>query len=262
MPYAARMTQHVWAVSSGASLLPVNLVLAVAVAVLLAVAVAVCHFGQLGHARAVLLAGLRAAVQLSAVSLGIGVVVRHVPLLALFVVLMFAVAVRTSGRRLTKGPTWWWTALPIAAGVVPIMTLLLVAGLLPPRGISVIPVAGILIGGALTATYLSGRRALDELAQRFGEVEAAMALGLLDREARLLVARDKAATALVPAIDQTRTVGLVTLPGAFVGMMLGGASPIAAGAVQLFVLIALLAIEAIATLLTLELVARGIFLDH
>ncbi|WP_279473353.1 ABC transporter permease [Actinomadura darangshiensis] len=139
---------------------------------------------------------------------------------------------------------------------------MLATGLLPSKGISVIPIAGILIGGALTATYLSGRRALDELAQRFGEVEAALSLGLLDREARLLIARDKAASALIPAIDQTRTVGLVTLPGAFVGMMLGGASPIAAGAVQLFVLIALLAVEAIATFLTLELVARGVIIDR
>ncbi|WP_433476348.1 ABC transporter permease [Spirillospora sp. CA-142024] len=242
--------------------MPVNAFLAVAMAVLLAAAVAVCHFGRLGHTRAVLRAGLRAAVQLAVVSLIIGVVVTSVPLVAVFVVVMYAVAVRTSGRRLTEGRSWWWTAAPIAAGVAPVLTMLLVTGLLPPKGVSVIPVAGILIGGALTATYLSGRRALDELAQRHGEVEAALSLGMLDRDARLLIARDKAATALVPAIDQTRTVGLVTLPGAFVGMMLGGASPFAAGAVQLFVLIALLAIEAVATLLTLELVARGAITDQ
>ncbi|WP_165950232.1 ABC transporter permease [Actinomadura sp. GC306] len=190
-------------------------------------------------------------------SLAIGVVVGYVSLSALFVLLMFAVAVRTSGRRLTKGPSWWWTALPIGAGAAPVLALLLATGLLPPKGISLIPVAGILIGGALTATYLSGRRALDELAQRHGEVEAAMSLGLLFRDARLLIARDNAATALVPAIDQTRTAGLVTLPSAFVGMLLGGASPIAAGAVQLFVLVALLATEATATVVTLESVARG-----
>ncbi|MGI5200554.1 ABC transporter permease [Spirillospora sp. CA-108201] len=255
------MIQDARAASPGASLLPVDFALGAAMVVLLAVAVAVCHFGRLGHTRAVLLAGLRAAVQLAAVSLVIGAVVRYVPLFTLFVLLMYAVAVRTSGRRLTKGPTWWWTALPIGAGVAPVLVLMLATGLLPARGISVIPIAGILIGGALTATYLSGRRALDELAQRFGEVEAALSLGLLDRDARLLIARDKAATALVPAIDQTRTVGLVTLPGAFVGMLLGGASPVAAGAVQMFVLIALLAVESIAAFLTLELVARGIVVD-
>jgi putative ABC transport system permease protein len=71
------------------------------------------------------------------------------------------------------------------------------------------------------------------------------------------IARPAASTALVPGLDQTRTVGLVTLPGAFVGMLLGGASPVMAGAVQLFVLVALLAVQAVSVAVVLELVARG-----
>jgi putative ABC transport system permease protein len=51
----------------------------------------------------------------------------------------------------------------------------------------------------------------------------------------------------------------VTLPGAFVGMLLGGASPLQAAAVQLVVLVALLLVQAIAVLVTVELVARGSF---
>jgi putative ABC transport system permease protein len=62
--------------------------------------------------------------------------------------------------------------------------------------------------------------------------------------------------ALVPALDQTRTVGLVTLPGAFVGVLLGSGNPVQAGAAQLLVLIGLLAAETIAVLITTELVAR------
>ena len=68
-----------------------------------------------------------------------------------------------------------------------------------------------------------------------------------------------AQAALVPALDQTRTVGLVTLPGAFVGMLLGGASPVQAGVVQLVVLVGLLAAEATTILVTVELVVRGRF---
>jgi putative ABC transport system permease protein len=50
--------------------------------------------------------------------------------------------------------------------------------------------------------------------------------------------------------------GLVTLPGAFVGMLLGGASPVAAGAVQLLVLVMLLAVGTVAAAVTVELVCR------
>ncbi|MFF4668628.1 ABC transporter permease [Streptomyces sp. NPDC001279] len=238
-------------------LFPVDITLGVVLILLLAAACVVAALASLGQSRDILLAGLRAAVQLAAVSLLIGWVTGSAPPLLAFVAVMYAVAVRTAGRRITRNRTWWWAALPIGAGAAPVVALLVVTGLVPVRGIALIPVTGILIGGALTATVLGGRRALDELTARRGEVEAGMALGLSDREARLEIARPAAADALLPGLDQTRTVGLVTLPGAFVGMLLGGASLVQAGAVQLFVLVALMAVQSVAVTVVLELVARG-----
>jgi putative ABC transport system permease protein len=84
-----------------------------------------------------------------------------------------------------------------------------------------------------------------------------LALGLSDRDAALLVARSSAAQALTPALDQTRTVGLVTLPGAFVGGLLGSGDPVRAAAAQVLVLIGLLAAEGVAVVVTVELIARG-----
>jgi putative ABC transport system permease protein len=135
----------------------------------------------------------------------------------------------------------------------------MLSGLIPRQTIAVVPIVGILIGGAMTATTLAGKRALDALRTRHGEYEAALSIGLMPRDSALLIARDDASLALVPGLDQTRTVGLVTLPGAFVGMLLGGASPLQAAAVQLVVLVALLLVQAIAVLVTVELVARGYF---
>ncbi|WP_442814598.1 ABC transporter permease [Streptomyces sp. NBC_01808] len=268
--------------------LPVNVTLAAVLTALLAAAVTVAAVARLGegnehrqsgkggagggkrgggksriplggspHARAIATAGLRAAAQLAAVSLVIGYVVRAVPLLLAFVALMFAVATWTAGRRITHNRTWRWAAVPIATGVTPVVATLLLTGLVAVDDIALIPVSGILIGGALTGTVLGGRRALDELTARHGEVEAALALGFPEHEARLEIARPAASDALIPGLDQTRTVGLVTLPGAYVGMLLGGASPVEAGAVQLFVLVALMAVQAVAVAVTLELVAHG-----
>ncbi|WP_229698061.1 ABC transporter permease [Wenjunlia tyrosinilytica] len=244
-------------ITSASTLLPVNTTLGAVLFVLLAAAAGVAAVAGLGHARAIVLAGVRAAVQLAAVALVIRWALESLPLLFVFLLVMFAVAVRTAGRRITSDRSWRWVAVPIAMGVAPVVLALVTCGLVPLRGIALIPVSGILIGGALTATVLAGRRALEELETRHGEVEAAMSIGLLDRQARLEIARTAAAGALIPALDQTRTVGLVTLPGAFVGMLLGGASPLMAGAVQLFVLVALLEVEAVAVALVLELVARG-----
>jgi putative ABC transport system permease protein len=85
----------------------------------------------------------------------------------------------------------------------------------------------------------------------------AVVLALLTALVVLEIARPAAATALVPPLDQTRTVGLVTLPGAFVGVLLGGGSPLAAGAAQLLVLVGLLATEVAAVWAVTELVARS-----
>ncbi|MGG8407216.1 ABC transporter permease [Streptomyces sp. 12297] len=249
--------------SASAALLPVNATLGWLLVVLLAGAVVVVAAFRLSpdqdarRAREVLLAGMRAAVQLLAVAAVIGWVADSPVGLPAFLLMMSAVAVRTAGRRITTDGTWWWAAVPIAGGVAPTVGLLLATGLVPPRGIVLIPVTGILIGGALTATVLCGRQCLAVLHLRHGEVEAALALGMPDRDARIEIARPTASEALVPGLDQTRTVGLVTLPGAFVGMLLGGADPMTAGAVQLFVLIALMAVQAVAVVLTLELIARA-----
>lgn len=72
------------------------------------------------------------------------------------------------------------------------------------------------------------------------------------------MSRPVAAEALVPALDQTRTVEIVALPGAFVGTLLGGATPVEAGAVQVLILVGVLAVQAVAVVATVELVARGV----
>ncbi|RJL34136.1 ABC transporter permease [Bailinhaonella thermotolerans] len=239
--------------------LPLTPALGAIMVVLALAGAAVAWTGRLGFGRDVLVACARAAVQLAAVSLVIVWVVRSWSWVALFLLVMYGVAAGTAGRRVTAGRGAAWAALPLAAGAGPVLGLLVGTGVVPAGGITVIPVAGILLGGCMTATALAGRRALDELEQRRGEVEAALSIGFTDREAALEICRPAAARALVPALDQTRTVGLVTLPGAFVGMLLGGADPVQAGAVQLLVLIALLAAEAAAVLVTIELAARGRF---
>jgi putative ABC transport system permease protein len=239
-------------------LVEVGPALAVALVLLVVVACALSLLGGLRAERPMLVAALRATVQLGLIALVLAAVVGSLPLSLLFVAGMYLVASGTAARRLVRSRCGWWCALPVGAGALPVVALLLGLGVVPARGVAVVPIAGILIGGAMTATVLAGRRGLDELAARRGEVEAAQSLGIPDREAGLMVSRPAAAEALVPGLDQTRTVGLVALPGAFVGTLLGGASPVGAGAVQLLVLVALLAVQAVAVVLTVELLARRI----
>jgi putative ABC transport system permease protein len=231
---------------------------AVVLALLVVLAVAAALAGRLEVSRAVVTAAGRAILQLAAVSLLIAAVLRSWWATAGFITLMLMVAAATSARRVTTLRLGRLVVLPIAAGALPVGAAIVAAGTMPLTEVAVLPIAGILIGGAMTATSLAGRRALDELRDRYGEYEAALALGFPPRDAALEVIRPTAGNALLPALDQTRTVGLVTLPGAFVGVLLGGGSAVQAGATQLLVLVALLAVEAIAVAVTVELVATGL----
>ena len=213
--------------------------LAIVLAALTGLAALVTRLAGLGYSRAQVTAAARAAVQLTIVGSLISAVLGSWWLTAGFALLMLVVASVTGGRRVSGGTLWWWAFLPVCTGALPVAFVLVGTRIVPLVPISVVPILGILTGGAMTAMTLAGRRVREALTRRHGEVEAALAIGLLDRDARLLIA------------------GLVTLPGAFVGTLLGGATPLQAAAVQLVVLIALVAVAAISTALTLELVARG-----
>ena len=234
--------------------------LAALLVVLTAGAATVTQLAGLGRSRSVVVAAVRAVLQLAAVSLVIGVVLRSLALTAAFLMLMVVVATGTSAHRITDSlrPRSWWTAVPILAGVVPAIGAILLSTVMPIEPVAILPTAGILIGGAMTATSIAGRRATEELTAQRGSYEAALSLGLSRRDGVSLVARDAAGLALVPGLDQTRTVGLVTLPGAFVGVLLAGGSPLQAGAVQLLVLVALLLVQALAVTVTIELISAGL----
>jgi putative ABC transport system permease protein len=121
----------------------------------------------------------------------------------------------------------------------------------------VIPIAGIVVGGAMTASTLTGRRAFDELSGTMVRTRLPWPWVSPPPAAAHLVIQPTAREALTPGLDQTRTVGLVTLPGAFVGVLLGGGTALEAGAAQVLVLIGLLAAQAITTASLLRLIAAG-----
>ena len=232
--------------------------LAVALTVLVGIAAAVSLLGRFGISRALVTASVRAVLQLAVVATIIVAVVRSWWLTVAFVLVMLTVASFTSARRMTRDRTGLLAAAAIGAGVLPVLAIVLVSGAVPLTGIAVVPVAGIVIGGAMTATSLGGRRALDDLEAQRDQYEGALALGGRRRDAAMIVCRPAATQALVPPMDQTRTVGLVTLPGAFVGVLIGSGNPIQAAAAQILVLIGLLAAETVAVAVVLELIARGI----
>jgi putative ABC transport system permease protein len=212
----------------------------------------------LGLERELVVTTVRAIVQLTVVGLLVTVVFEHAGLAAGFVALMLAAAAITSSRRLhgiprPLLPATAAIALGAATGLIP----LLVSGAFDTTPRELIPIAGILIGGAMAATSLTGRRLLDDLGTSVATIETRLALGASVQEALRPLALQATRGGLIPALDQTKTVGLVALPGTFVGLILGGADPADAARIQLTVLLALLGVEVVAGIACALLVARA-----
>jgi UDP-glucose/iron transport system permease protein len=228
-------------------------------AALVVVAIAVSRAGGLGLERELAVSAVRAAVQLAAVGAVVTLVFEHAGLAAAFVAVMLGTATLTSGRRLRGVPDAWWRAgAAIAAGAATGIAPMLLTGAFSTEPRELIPVAGILIGGAMVATSVTGRRLTEHVGEDLPAIETRLALGVPVRAALSDAVRASATTGLVPLLDQTKNVGLVTLPGTFVGLVLGGASPAEAARVQLTVLLALLAVEVIAALAVARLVVAGL----
>lgn len=191
------------------------------------------------------IAGLRALAQLSIVAFLIKSVIDDLRLSIGFVVLMFAMAVLTTARRTGATDAWPWAALAIAFGAVPAIATILATGAVPLEGLAIIPVAGIIIGNAMTANTLLGRRAYPALREEHDLYEAGLALGMSPSAAIREIVHRRAPEALLPGLDQVTTTGVVTLPGAFIGVMLGGGTPVQAATAQALVLFGIMAAQTV-----------------
>jgi putative ABC transport system permease protein len=231
---------------SVASLSGADLRLAGGLVVLMAITVAVLAAAQVGHRRAVLTASGRAAVQLAVVAAALrGVFAAPVAVVAVIAV-MFSVATWTAARRLREhAGAYRAVLLSCGAGSAVVIGIVVGVPVLHRDVRTLVAVSGIVIGGCMTAATLTGRRLAESLRRRRDEVEGWLAIGATNRQAVVELARDAVYDALIPPLDQTRTVGLVTLPGTFVGALIGGAGAAGAARFQLTVLVGLLCAESI-----------------
>ena len=125
----------------------------------------------------------------------------------------------------------------------------------------VVPVGGMVVSGAMTATNLTMRRLADIAEQQRPDIEARLALGLTADEAMAPHLQRAVSTALLPAIDSTKVVGLIALPGAMTGLILAGVEPIDAIRYQIVVMYMLLAAAAVSAIVAARLTRRALFDD-
>lgn len=193
-----------------------------------------------------LVAMVRAAVQLAVIALILRGVLELPWLVLAFIVLMLSTASWTSFSRLRGIPDARKAVVGgVVTGAVITMVVIFALRLVPWEVSNVVAIGGIVIGNTMSAATLTGRNFERTVVARRGEIEAWLSLGATSALAHRAVAQESMREALIPNIDQTRATGLVTLPGAFVGALLGGASPAQAAMLQLVVLAGILLTQSI-----------------
>ena len=120
-----------------------------------------------------------------------------------------------------------------------------------------IAVAGIVIGNTMTMVTLTGRNFGRLALDRRDQVEGWLALGATPQRAYRDFGALAIKEALIPSLDQTKATGLVTLPGAFVGAIMGGASPLEAAQFQLVVLAGIMLAMTITGLVVTAIIGRS-----
>lgn len=214
-----------------------ELVFVVGLLLLTTMTVGLQRWARVGLGWSAVVAIVRAALQLAVVAALLSGVFATGWTVALFVLLMLTTASWTSSGRvheLYRGRR--------AAVVAVVLSALVTIGLVFALHLMdwtvryLVAVAGIIIGNAMSATTLAGRHFRTLAAERSDEIQGWLALGATPSVAHDDVARHAVREMLIPNLDQTRSTGMVTLPGAFVGAIMGGADPLEAAKFQLVVL--------------------------
>lgn len=228
----------------------------VGILVLIAVVSLMLRAYRVPHPFAPAFALLRGAVQLAAISLILSGIISDPFWVGVGLTVMFVAAVSTVNRRIGASQRHFgWVAVSMGLGILVTLGVVFSVGAIEFSPRYVLSFGGIVIGNAMSIATLSGRRFGEAVTEHWDEVEGWLALGATPRQSTRELARRAVYFAMIPSTDQTKTTGLVTLPGAFVGAIFGGASPLEAGRFQIVVLAGILCAGSIAAVSLIRLLA-------
>jgi putative ABC transport system permease protein len=238
---------------------------AVAVSGLLVlVAIAIASWQRLGISREIAVAAVRALVQLVAIGAVLAWLFAHAGVAgALAWVLAMTLVAANESRRGGAGIPHAYRAALIGIVVATGSTLgvLVVGGVISTEPQVLIPIGGMVVSGSMQAASLTLTSLRRSAIDNRPAVEAALSLGLPAPQAFAREMRTAVRTALVPTVDSTRVVGLISLPGTMTGLIIAGVDPLQAIRYQIIVMYMLLAAWAVSALVTAR-AAQGSMFDE
>lgn len=233
-------------------------------ALLVVVAVVIASWQRLGISREIVVAAVRALVQLVAIGAVLAWLFAHAGVAGAlaWILAMTFVAANESRRRGHGIPRAYRAALVgIVVGTASTLGVLVVGGVISTEPQVLIPIGGMVVSGSMQASSLTLTSLRRSAVENRSAVEAALSLGLPARTAFAREMRTAVRTALVPTVDSTRVVGLISLPGTMTGLIIAGVDPLQAIRYQIIVMYMLLAAWAVSALVTARAAQGSLFDD-
>ena len=238
------------------------LVVLAASTVLILIAVGIARWLRLGFERSIVIAAVRAAVQLIVVGVLLTVVIDsdlEALLAPLWIAAMIGIAAFVVARRAGSNDIIVPAILAIGLPTVVVLAVVFGFGVLPSEPIQFIVIAGITIGNTLPATVLGADQIRRQLTEGRATVEGLLALGIDARRSSRFIVSEATRVAILPQVERTKVVGLVALPGAFTGLLIAGVAPLEAAIVQLVVMFLVLGSVAMSSAVVAVVTARNAF---
>ncbi len=124
-----------------------------------------------------------------------------------------------------------------------------------------IPLGGMAIGNSMIATSLTLNRIIGEFKNNRNKIETALALGANSEQAAEPYFKTSIRAALIPTIDNLKTLGIIFIPGAMTGMLIAGAAPVWAAEYQIAVFLMIISANIITIIILTILVQKRLFTD-
>ena len=220
---------------------------------------------KLGLQKDIIIAAVRSTIQL----LIIGYILKVVfhlqdPIFnILFIMLMIGVATQNASKR-GKWLPYAWVRVLIAIAVTEVVAQGLLLGLkvVAPTPQYVIPISGMIIGNAMIASGLLLNRLYAETSSHRQEILTILALGGTPKQAVYDYVKQAVRASMIPTIDNTKTMGLVQLPGMMTGLIIAGADPVQAVRYQILIVFSIMASAVITSIVLGFISYPGLFNEY
>jgi len=166
---------------------------------------------------------------------------------------MSGFAALTGGKRIGY-KSFFFSFVCIALPSALMLVLIVIIQIIPFELNIVIPIAGMAIGNALNAHSLSLDRFRGEVKNNLMLIEGMVALGATCRQALNDISLTAVRTAIIPILNNLKTLGVVFIPGMAAGLLIAGAEPIKAAAYQITIMFVILTVNLMTGLLTVDLI--------